>query len=625
MRRLLLGLLIGGYQTIAQEIPTTELNTLVKEVTVFLQGAHISRAGATELQAGTSTVTVKSLSPYLDSKSIQVRAKGDFTILSVNHAFNFLDKQQRNREGDRLQQLIDSAEVKIAQYQARLAILSEKKSLLHENKYLGSDESGVSLTQLKQAIIFFDEALSAIKSEELNIRQTVEKLEEQKTTIEQQIADISRQADFPDSEVQIKVAAKQPTQAAFVITYLVENAGWYPTYDVRVESVDQPLLLDYKADVYQRTGVDWNDVKLYFSNATPNQSSTVPTLTTWRLNYTRNTVYRRPNLYGKPGQTISGTVFSSDDKQPLPGVNVLVKESTFGTVTDLRGDYSLTLPNGASTLVFSSIGYATREIGVNKAEIDVIMQPDIAALTEVVTVGYGASQDLQGQVAGVQIRGVSRKAEAEPVITTTVENQTTVAFEVATPYSIRSDGEKQSITLKQYDIEAKYEYFAVPKLDKDAFLVAHVVGWDQYHLLEGEANLYFEDTYVGRSVLDARALKDTISISLGRDRNIVVGRTQVEDYTQRRILGANKIESQAFEILVRNKKSQSIELTVRDQLPLAVISTISVEPTQLSGGILNEKSGQVTWRLSLPPQTQQKRTFGYEVKYPKKETVPLDY
>ncbi|MGB3585209.1 MAG: mucoidy inhibitor MuiA family protein [Tunicatimonas sp.] len=624
MKQFLISLLVLGYQTMAQDTSEIELSTSITEVTVFLQGAYITRAGDTEIQPGNSVLTIKSLSPYLDSKSIQVKADGKFTVLSVNYALDYLNGQKISQKTASLQQQIDSAEIKISQYQARLDVLGEKQSLLHENKYLGRDKSGVALSQLKQAIQFYDEELSAIKSEELNIRRAIEKLQEKKTRIEQQIADVSQQADLPSSEIQIEVATEQTTPAKFVVTYLVENAGWYPNYDVRVENINEPLTLDYKAAIYQNTGVDWNDVQLRFSNATPNQSSTVPELTTWRLNYARNTVYRRPTLYKGMGQTVSGTVVSSQDAASLPGVNVLVEGSAIGTVTDPRGHYSLTLPNGAETLIFSSVGFTTQNIAITSSQMDVMMEPDITALEEVVTVGYGTDQALQGQVAGVQIRGASSIAKTEPLTTTTLENQTTVEFEVATPFSIRSDGEKQFITLKQYNIEAAYEYYAVPKLDKDAFLVAQIVDWDQYNLLEGEANLYFENTYVGRSILDARALNDTISILLGRDRNIAVERTKVEDYTQCRIFGGNKIESQSFEILIRNKKSQPVKLTVQDQIPLAAISSISVEPTQLSGGTLDENTGQVSWQVTLSPQTQREIVFSYEVKYPKKEIVPLE-
>src|SRR5690554_4133603 len=62
---------------------------------------------------------------------------------------------------------------------------------------------------------------------------------------------------------------------------------------------------------------------------------------------------------------VSGRVISSADAQGIPGVNILVKNTTIGTVTDIDGNYSITLPSGSETLVFSSIGFVTQEVAVN--------------------------------------------------------------------------------------------------------------------------------------------------------------------------------------------------------------------------------------------------------------------
>ena len=122
----------------------------------------------------------------------------------------------------------------------------------------------------------------------------------------------------------------------------------------------------------------------------------------------------------------------------------------------------------------------------------------------------------------------------------------------------------------------------------------------------------------------SKALTDTLNISLGRDKNIVIGRTKQDTFTKRQFVGVNKVESRGFEILVRNKKSQAIKLTLFDQLPVSAISDITVTPTELSGAKLDEKTGELKWELNLQPQQQQKFTMSYEVRYPKREKVILE-
>lgn len=620
MKRIALILLLFANQAFSQIFKETTLQTSIDEVTVFLQGAQITRTGTISIAPGKSTVIIKALSPHLDDKSIQVKAEGAFTILSVNHKFNYLNEIQKSSKIDSLESLVKTIESNISNHGSRLEILLEKQSLLNANKNLGGENSVVTLIQLKQAIEFYDQELSAIKSEELNIKMEIEDLQGQKSKLTKQVNEINKQTDLPSSEIEIRVDAKAKTTGDFTITFMVANAGWYPKYDVRVEDVESPIALNYKAETYQNTGVDWDNIKLKFSNGNPNQSGVAPELNTWYLNFARNTIFNSQSygVVSNSFRNISGKVLD-ETGQPLPGANVLVKNTTIGTISDVEGNYSLTLPNGATHLVVSFIGYATQDLPITSELINIEMIPDMQQLQEVVVTGYA----LQGRTPGVTVRGTSSQ-KAETIITSTVENQTTVEFEVELPYTIKSNGEKLSVDLNTYQIEAIYEYYAVPKIDKDAFLIAKIINWDQYNLLEGEANLYFEDAYVGRSILDAKSLSDTLNISLGRDKNIVLGRTKIENFTKRRFIGSNQVENVGFKIIARNKKSQPIKLTVFDQIPVSAISDITVTPKELSDGKLNEKTGEVTWELHIASQQQTESTLQYEVKYPKHEEVVLE-
>lgn len=626
MKSITLFFLLLSHQVFSQKFTERELKTTINEVTIYIQGGLVTRTGTLEIPQGKSILRIKSLSPHIDDNSVQVKATGDFTILSVNHKLNYLSRLKKDEKIDNLNKEMESLEFKISTVQSRLQILSEKQSLLDENKNLGGETSGASLTQIKQAIEFYDRELTTIKSEEIIAKLMIKELNEKRIHIEQEISSARGETELPTGEIEIRVESKTNSKGDFKITYLVGNTGWYPKYDVRVASVDKPLELKYKADIYQNSGVDWENVRLKLSNGNPNQSGVVPQLQTWYLNYARNTILNRSS-YGAIStsvRNVSGKILD-DNGEPIPGANVIVQGTTVGTVTDLGGNYSLTLPNRATHLVVSFIGYTSQVLPITSSQITAKLEPDVMQLQEVIVTGYGVSNKLEGKVAGVRIRGNSSLAkEADLITATTIENQTTVEFEVDEPYSIQSNGEKLTVDLNSFEIETIYEYYAVPKLDKDAFLIARIINWDQYNLLEGEANLYFEDTYVGRSILDARSLDDTLNISLGRDKSIVIGREKVDDFSKRRTIGSNKIESRGYKIIARNKKSQNIKLTLFDQIPVAAISDITVSPIDLSNGKLVEKSGEVTWELKLQPQQQKELNLSYEVKYPKNEKVNLE-
>jgi hypothetical protein len=622
-------LFLSWVTAFSQNFKEKELKSEVKEVTVFLTGAQIFEAGTTSLLSGNSILKVKGLSPFIDEKSIQVKGQGDFTILSVNHKLNYLDVLKKDGKADSLKKLMEGIDLFVLKEQGHLAVLQQKQTILDENRKLGTQTIGVTVAQIKQTLEFYEAEVSKIKEDEIKTNGVIEAKKKERIKFEQQLKELNELKPLPTSEIEIRVNADASVIAKFTVTYLVSNAGWYPKYDIRVHSIKAPLELTYKAEVFQNTGVDWKNVKLRFSNGDPNQSGVVPELNTWNLNFARNTVFEK-SIYGISTlkvRTVKGSVVS-EDGEPLPGVNVVVKGTTVGTVTDGQGNYSLTLPNDAVTLVFSFVGLKTEEVPIDRSDINLQLKSDVAQLSEVVVTAYGASSSdaLEGRASGVMLRGMRSidKSKYKDLITIVKENQTTVEIEVATPYSIKSNGDKLQVELKKHDVEALYEYYAIPKLDKDAFLVAKVIHWDQYNLLEGEANLYFEEAFVGRSILDAKSLQDTLNISLGRDRSIVINRVKNEQFSKRKTMGGNVTEMRGFKTTIRNKKSQPIKLILFDQIPVSVISDISVNPIDLSKGQFSDKTGKVSWELNIDAQQQKEINLQYEVKYPKRERVMLE-
>ena len=113
-------------------------------------------------------------------------------------------------------------------------------------------------------------------------------------------------------------------------------------------------------------------------------------------------------------QTISGTVTDLTDNSPLPGVNIVAKGTTTGTVTDIDGNYQLSVPDETEVLVFSSVGYTSEEVTIgSQTVINIAMAPDIQSLSEVVVVGYGTQKksDLTGAVSSIEPQDITRVSE----------------------------------------------------------------------------------------------------------------------------------------------------------------------------------------------------------------------
>ncbi|MDR3183788.1 MAG: mucoidy inhibitor MuiA family protein [Prevotellaceae bacterium] len=204
------------------------------------------------------------------------------------------------------------------------------------------------------------------------------------------------------------------------------------------------------------------------------------------------------------------------------------------------------------------------------------------------------------------------------------DSQTNVEFAVDVPYSIASDGQEQAVELASYTLPANYEYHAVRKIEKDVFLIANVTGWESLNLLSGQANLFFEGKYVGKSYIETRQTDDTLTLSLGRDRNITVTRIRKKDFSEKQFLGNNVTETREWELTAHNKKKQPVTITLEDQVPVSTDKEIKLETLEISGAQHDPATGKLTWRFELKPSESRAMTVKYAVKHPKSRTVVLE-
>jgi hypothetical protein len=592
-----------------------KIATKIQKVIVFLNGAQITRTAMANVSAGTSTLTFENLSPGIDVQSIQVHADGEFTILSVKQELNFLNDQTKQKRVEDLQAEKKVIRDKITQQNNLLAVYQEEEAMLIKNQVVSGQNVNLDILKLRQALDFQTERLTELKKKQQSINDAVALLTLELQKYDRQIADINKGSSTATSNILVTVSSKAALQSMFMLSYVVHNASWYPTYDIRAKDVNSPVSISYKANVSQQSGEDWKNIKLTLSTGNPTVSGSKPELNPYYLNF--GMVYS--NQSDKITQ-VNGRVVASDDGQPIPGVSVSVKGTSIGTQTNTNGEYSLQVPPGNPTLIFRFIGYESQEKPVYSAINNITLVASHNQLNEVVVTDV-----LKGRAAGVQvvpdreirIRGIS----SLPIEMNQTVNQTNVEFNIDNPYSVPSDGKQYTVEIKQLNLNASYEYAVAPKLSTDVFLTAKLTDWNKYNFLSGEANLFFEGTFIGKSLLNTDATADTLNISLGTDKNIVVTRTSLKDFTEKQSIGSNKKETRNWQIEVKNRKNQPVNLLVEDQVPVSQNSSIDVETQELSGGKLDPTTGKVVWDLRLNPQDDKKIQLKYQVKYPKNQSV----
>lgn len=204
------------------------------------------------------------------------------------------------------------------------------------------------------------------------------------------------------------------------------------------------------------------------------------------------------------------------------------------------------------------------------------------------------------------------------------EGVNTLNFELKSPYTIPGDGNYHSVEVNETEIPAEYEYQAVPKLDRDVFLIARITDWEKYDLMQGQANIFMEGTFTGKTNLNPGTPGDTLLLSLGRDKSILVKRELVKDFSKTRLLGSDKTVERRVELTIRNTKKVPVQLTIEDQIPVSKNADITVEMVANDGGTLDEETGKLFWKLKPEPAKDQKYRFGYKIKFPKSFQLQLE-
>lgn len=598
----------------------------ITNVTVFMKGAQVERnTESIEIPQGVTEFVFSGLSSAIETQSIQARGEGNFTILSVVQQPNFLAQRKNSEQKEKYMKILADLNDQIAALRNESAVYKEDEQMLLKNNYLVGPNVNYDLAKLKQALDFQKQRLAEAKAKQLEIGKLIEQLQLQLTSYQKQLMEIGGKTPENTSDIVLKVSSGVVTKGKLTLTYVVQGASWYPTYDIRAKDISSPVELVYKANVSQNSGEDWKNIKLTLSSGNPSVNNVKPILSAYHLGFVSDG-YSVQQFDDHISRIATGRVFNRGDHLHLPGVSVRVKNSSVATFTDANGRFNLQIPDGAKTLIFSYVGFDNVELPVGYGEMNVAMSPSLLALNEVVVSAAGEAdfkQPLAGRLAGVQ---VSRKTELKTaaVVVESLEKPTNVTFEIKNPYTILSDGKQFSVDIGNFDLKADFEYFSVPKISEEAFLTAKINDFGAIHLLSGEANIFFEGTFLGKTLIDLKNASDTLAVSLGADKNVIVKREKQKDFNEKQFIGSSQRDNRSFVIDVKNRKGQAINVIVEDQIPVSTTSDISVERQEVTQAKYNEETGKLQWKMVLQPNEQRKLILKYQVKYPKNKPINLE-
>jgi len=498
-----------------------QVNSVIENVTVFLTGAQLEQTCEVDLKNGKQSIAFIGLSPELDPNSVVIEADPkNVTILSVNTRNNYMKPLPDNRGIGIARDSMNMITDRVSALTNEIATLEKEKDLLFKNEAIGGVTQGVAISEIEKAADFFRNRTNGINNKIFTLRKELNQANTRLAALNQQLTELNAQYNPPTSEVTLELTCPQGVKAKFRLKYMVESAGWSPKYDVRAESVNEDIRLVYRANVFNGCGLDWQQVNMKLSTASPMKGAEKPLLEAWDITQSAQ----------------------------LSTVEIIA-----GGVPGNLGDYG---------------GVVNKDkAGVRFDMIEV--------------------QELSSE------------------------------FVIAIPYTILSDRKPYTVDVTEHKLAAKYEYYAAPVMDNDAFLTAKVTGWNQLNLVSGKASVYFAGTYLGQSMINTNSTEDTLTLSLGRDNLIAINRTKESELSKRQFIGNNEKETFFFRTTVRNNHDRQIAIIVEDQIPISTKGDVMVDALDRGDGKLEERTGKITWTFTLQPGESKVIPLGYSVKSPK--------
>lgn len=561
MKYLSVALLVWSFPYAKAQENKINTSSEVKKVTVFLTGAELNHEAKVKLKKGKNIVTFTGLSPRLDERSINLDpGTSDVNVLYINSHTNHLAERKDN---DRIRTLKDSLEFykdKLSLLKLEQEALTGEKNLLFKNQSIGG-QPGVSIADVEKSADFYRKRTNEINLLIFKNNKLEGKLYKEQSRYSKQLHELDAEVNPPTSDIMVTLVASKDVEAPMNFKYIIPTAGWTPKYDIRTEGTGSQVKLVYRAILFNNSGLDWKDVKITLSTASPEIGINIPQLGKW---YLGNEQAAEADQLAQYLQVTPGVVATQDK---------IGNGEFYNRIAPADGN---------------SDGGLIPKLSVEAPLYDRIF-------------GGNMPDKAKNQV-------MFRKIEVDMLST---------EYTIDQPYTIYSDSKPYTVDVLEKTANATYEYKAVPALEKDVFLQARLALKDLPELVSGDASVYFGGSYIGKTFIKTIDLEDSMTVSLGRDKKIQMIRKESKQDYQRTVVGNYEKEVLKYETTIKNTRDIPVFVIIEDQVPVASNSDQEVSVNDVSGGLLDKPSGKVSWKYTLAPGESKVIKLGYTTKYPK--------
>lgn len=533
--------IISATSVFANEInsvePTKPLNYDIKlnQATIFLRGAELENNVTLNLPAGQSEIVLSNVANNIDPRSLSISIDNEDVIINTINVKKIPIAPSYPSNIAVLMEKQKDINKRIEVLNININVGDEQITLLKDQSFFGYGETQ-SLEHSSQKFDFISQKMTSILNQQKMAREEIAELTEQLEELNRQL-----EIDMPiiaqeKTQIVLSLGTSKNLTSKMRISYITPDAGWSPAYDIRSQGMDKPILLTYKADVIQNTGLNWDKVKLVLTSINPSLNITAPTLSPWYLSLYNNTSkFKQSNM-----------------------------------------DMRMAMPAPVLEEMSERESMAPRE-----------------RLS----------------------KGVTRYV-------TTNNNGINLSHAIALPYTLKNSTEPNTLVINQKEVVADYRYLTTPKLVEEVYLQAEVKDWENLNLLNGRANIYYMNSFVGNSYINTNELTELLSIPFGIDKNIQISRINNEKIRKEPIFIGTTIEQkESYTIKVRNTYNSPVKVTIYDQLPLSQENNINVADAVYKDGVLDKDTGEIKWDITLGAKEEKSLPLNYTLSYPKNRQV----
>lgn len=631
----------------------------INKVTVFSVSAQIEKGILIDLKPGFNEVILCGNSPYLRKQSIQFNNSSDFIITE------FTPYIQKVRNDISAEEKLDSkTKAQLEKYKDSLKVLEKeiydntkyRRVYYNENNVLTDlqsaceNDTSLSVVKMKEVLSFYRNRSIEIKSLIYKNEKEFYRLEDRKRDLELSIKLIlqgdKEKVDENKNEYYIKLTlyTQRENTSLLEYRYSVNRISWTPFYDLKFNKSNNDAQFVLKTEFQQNTSEDWEDVKLVFSTQESEEQGEPIEL--------QPMVYSLNSSIPKSNGTLVGTIVDAQTGEPLPFVFVVAEQNGIqkgGAQTDINGNYQIKpLAGGYYDIEARLVGYKKsikKGVRVSSSGYSsagkILLELTSDELNEVIVaayneedeedykgiLGYSSDFDIVSDDVALENEFKVTSFESASNVISIAKNTPTLSkeYEVEMNYSIKSGEKAKIIPLDEKKVNSFFKLNTVPKKEKIVYLSTLIPAWEDLDLINAKAKIYIDESYVNDSYISINQTADTLSIPIGKEKRVVIDRkvsfSQPKKFNRKGTILETTV---TIDITAKNNKDEVSSLRIDDQVPVSNIEDIIIERGEISGAIIDDKTGLLYWDIKLNPMESRSFKIIYTIRYPKTTKIAFD-